>query len=224
MDLLEQFGMLYLSGQLPGWWYKIWGSVTTVPLFKTEERETVRPVGIRNPLIRTLHTRVIRENRAAFNAHLEPQQLALSEAGGHKLVHQVRMVMEEHRDWVVAKVDVRNAHNEIWRSAIISALEAEPTLQHLAWFAAVVLAPSTGLETGGQLWGTQGEGKLRAIPRPQPILQQLSKGLSASLMKNFKLLVAKQDLEMTMAMAVVLQKSSFLPWPGFLKISKPSVV
>ena len=120
MDLLEQFGMLYLSGQLPGWWYKIWGSVTTVPLFKTEERETVRPVGVRNPLIRTLHTRVIRENRAAFNAHLEPQQLALSEAGGHKLVHQVRMAMEEHRDWVVAKVDVRNAHNEIWRSAIIS--------------------------------------------------------------------------------------------------------
>ena len=57
------------------------------------------------------------------------------------MIRKQRMAMEEHRDWVVAKVDVRNAHNEIWRSAIISALEAEPTLQHLAWFAAVVLAP-----------------------------------------------------------------------------------
>merc|ERR1712012_1273788 len=66
---------------------------------------------------------------------------------------------------VVAKVDVRNAHNEIWRSAIISALEAEPTLQHLAWFAAVVLAPSTGLKTGGQLWGTQGEGETQGDPK-----------------------------------------------------------
>ena len=63
-------------------------------------------------MIRTIHTRVIRENKAAFNSHLEPQQLALSEAGGHKLVHQVRMAMEQNRDWVVAKVDVRNAHNE----------------------------------------------------------------------------------------------------------------
>ena len=34
---------------------------------------------------------------------------------------------------------------EILGSAMISSLEAEPTLQHLAWFAAVVLAPSTGL-------------------------------------------------------------------------------
>ena len=53
MGLLEDFGMMYLNGQLPPWWYRVWGSVTTVPLFKTEARETVRPVGVRNPLIRT---------------------------------------------------------------------------------------------------------------------------------------------------------------------------
>ena len=156
---------MYLGSHLPPWWYKVWGSVTTVPLFKTVERETVRPVGVRNPLIRTLHSRVIRENRATLNAFLEPEQLALSQAGGHKLVHQVRQAMEEHRDWVVAKVDVRNAHNEIWRNAIITALEAEPTLQHLAWFAAVVLAPSTGLETGGTRWGEQGEGETQGDPK-----------------------------------------------------------
>ena len=71
-------------------------------------------------------------------------------------MHQVRMMMEEHRDWVVVKLDVRNAHNEVWRSAVIKALEAEPTLQHLAWFAAVIVAPTTGLETRGEKWGEQG--------------------------------------------------------------------
>ena len=168
MGLLEEFGMLYLNGHLPPWWYRVWGSVTTVPLFKTVERETVRPVGVRNPLIRTLHSRVIKENREAFTDYFEPQQLALSEAGGHKLVHQVRRAMEEHRDWVVAKVDVRNAHNEVWRSAIITSLEAQPTLQHLAWFAAVILAPSTGLETGGEQWGEQGEGETQGDPKASP--------------------------------------------------------
>ena len=41
----------------------------------------------------------------------------------------------------------------------------EPTLQHLAWFAAVVLAPSTGLETGGTRWGEQGEGETQGDPK-----------------------------------------------------------
>ena len=165
MSLLEEFGLLYLSGSLPHWWYRVWGCVTTVPLYKTLEMDAVRPVGVRNPLIRTLHSRVIRDNRATFAAVLEPQQLALSLAGGHKLVHQVRRAMEEHRDWVVLKMDVRNAHNEIWRSAIIQALESEPTTQHLAWFAAAILAPSTGLETGGDLWGEQGDGETQGDPK-----------------------------------------------------------
>ena len=46
--------------------------------------------------------------------------------------------MEEHRDWVVAKVDIRNAHNEIWRSAIISSsppdiLPAAEYLDKILW-------------------------------------------------------------------------------------------
>ena len=64
---------------------------------------------------------------------------------------------------------------EILGSAVISSLEAEQTLQHVAWFAAVVLAPSIGLETGGKLWGTQGEGEtqIRATQSPQLFLQWL---------------------------------------------------
>lgn len=42
MAKLEDFSMLYLTGALPAWFYKVWGSVTTVPLFKTRERITLR--------------------------------------------------------------------------------------------------------------------------------------------------------------------------------------
>ena len=102
---------------------------------------------------------------------LEPQQLALSQAGGHKLVHQVRQIMEEHKDRVVTQVNVSNAQSKVWRLAIITCLEAEPTLQHLSWFAAVVLAPSTGLETGDEQWGEQGEGETQGDPKAPALMQ-----------------------------------------------------
>ena len=151
--------MLYLEGALPAWFYKVWGSVTTVPLFKNRVRESLRPVGVMTPLIRTLHSYVIRENRMALTSFLEPQQLCLSLSGGHKLVNAVRMMLEENPDFVCIKVDLRNAHNEVSRAAIIEELEKEPTLRHLAWHAATVLAPHHGLEIGGIKWGEQEEGK-----------------------------------------------------------------
>ena len=161
MARLEEFSMLYLTGALPPWFYKVWGSVTTVPLFKTRERrsEVLRPVGIMTPLIRSLHSYVIRQNRAVLTQFLEPQQLCLSLSGGHKLVNSVRMMLEENPDFVCIKVDLRNAHNEVSRAAIVEELEEEPTLRHLAWHAATVLAPHHGLEIGGIKWGEQEEGK-----------------------------------------------------------------
>ena len=93
MNRLEEFGLSYLNGHLPAWFYRVWGTVTTVPLFKTSQREAdkLRPVGVKNPLIRTINRQAARQNRPALQSHLEPQQLALSPAGGHKLVHMVRM-------------------------------------------------------------------------------------------------------------------------------------
>ena len=46
MRKLEDFGMRYLNGALPMWWYKMWITVTTVPLYKTPARNKVRPIGV----------------------------------------------------------------------------------------------------------------------------------------------------------------------------------
>ena len=75
------------------------------------------------------------------------------------MVNAVRMLLEENPDFVCFKLDLRNAHNEVARAAIVEELEEEPTLRHLAWHAATVLAPGHGLEIGGVKWGDQEEGE-----------------------------------------------------------------
>ena len=164
MSLLESFGLRYLNGNLPPWFYKVWGSVSTTPLFKNKERDALRPLGVKSSLIRDLHKQNVAKNRGTLNDFLEPQQLALSKAGGAKLVHEVRMLCEGRRDFIVVKVDMRNRHNEVSCAAVIEALEQEPSLRHLAWHAATCLASHTGLESGGRLWGEAGEGLSQGDP------------------------------------------------------------
>ena len=62
------------------------------------------------------------------------------------------------------KIDFHNAYNEMSRGAIIEAFAAEPTLRHLAHVCAVTLAPFSGLEAGGQLWGEGGEEATQGDP------------------------------------------------------------
>ena len=149
MALMEEFGMRYLNGELPAWFYPVWLTVQTVPLYKTEQQNTLRPIGVRNPLLKLWHREVLIQNKMELKAFLEPQQIATTEAGAAKLVISVRSLIEQKREWVVLKLDLFNAFNENSRAAVIETLESEPTLKHLAWFAATVLAPYSGLETGG---------------------------------------------------------------------------
>ena len=57
-------------------------------------------VGVAPTMVRLLDKFAAVQYRQVLQGYLEPQQLALSPAGGHKLVHIVRMVMEAHKDWM----------------------------------------------------------------------------------------------------------------------------
>ena len=72
---MEEFSLSYVNGSLPPWWYQIWGSVTSFPLFKTA-------VGIKSSLLRILHRLVIRANISVLREYLEPCQVALMPGGG----------------------------------------------------------------------------------------------------------------------------------------------
>ena len=120
-----------------------------MPLFKKDGG--IRPVGIKPSFNRDLRNGVVRGNRGILTEFFEPQQLALSQAGGANLVHSVRMMLENKTEYVAVKLDIKNAHNEVARSSIIEGLKREPSLRHLAWHVATCLAATTSLESGGKI-------------------------------------------------------------------------
>ena len=159
-EQLEQFSLAYLNGKLPPWLYKIWGSASSVPLFKTVERDPteLRPVGIKASLVRTLHRRVVLANKGALREYLEPCQVALMPAGGAVLSHTVRQMLELNPAFVCVALDVQNAHNAMARAAVVKALEAVPELRHLAQHAAICLAAHHAVESGGEEITKAGQG------------------------------------------------------------------
>jgi hypothetical protein len=80
MAMMEEFGMKYLNGDLPTWFYPVWLTVQTVPLYKTAQQNTLRPIGVRNPLLKKWHREVVQLNKVELKTFLEPQQIASSEA------------------------------------------------------------------------------------------------------------------------------------------------
>ena len=169
MNLLEGFGLRYVRGELPEWFSICWLTVQTIALYKSRERSAVRPIGIRNPLAKSFHRQVIQQNKPDIVEYLEPQQLSGSKGCAAKLVFSVRGLSEVRRDFVVVKLDLRNAFNQISRTAIIENLIGEPSLKHLAWFASLVLVPETGLESRGTLWGRAKEGATQGDPPSSPL-------------------------------------------------------
>ena len=69
--LLETLSLRYLNGELTPWFYKVWGSVSTFPLFKNILRDALRPVGVKSSLIRSLHKQVVTKNRGNFDQCLD---------------------------------------------------------------------------------------------------------------------------------------------------------
>ena len=101
----------------------------------------------------------------------------MSRGGAAKLVHTWRITVEKERQRqeneegeeerendVMVKIDVKNAFNCASRHATVAALRSEDSLQHLAWAAAVQLAPQFALESGGECWGVGAEGATQGDP------------------------------------------------------------
>ena len=84
MTLLEDFGLRYLQGDMPAWFYSVFLSSQAVALYKTEEKTAVRPIGVRHMLVRVLHREVIKQNKAEIISYLEPEQPAVQNATGGK--------------------------------------------------------------------------------------------------------------------------------------------
>ena len=81
IERLEAFILAYTAGSLQAWFYRLWLSLSTVQIYKTAEQRDVRPLGIRNSLVRVCHMEVMTQSMPAIREFLEPQQLGMSRAG-----------------------------------------------------------------------------------------------------------------------------------------------
>ena len=169
-ECVNNFAMRHVQGTFPPWYYKMCMTVETVGMYKTagQDPSLVRPIGMRNPWIKTIHKEVVRQNKHTLTAYLEPQQLGMSVAGGAKLVHSVRMVLEQNPEFICVKLDFKNAFNEVFRARVVEALEEEDSLRHLASHAATLLAPASALESKGFIWGESHEGTTQGDPESGP--------------------------------------------------------
>ena len=144
----------------------MWLPQETVALFKTKERLPTQlwPIGMRNPLVKTFNKEAIQQSKSELTDYLEPQQLGMSVAGSHQLVHAIRMTLQADPEAVCLKIDFHNAHTSVSRLAVVDSLLAAPTLRHMAWHFASVLAPATALESRGKVLGEQAEGGTQGDP------------------------------------------------------------
>ena len=82
-DMINSFATRHISGSFPPWYYRVCMTVETVGMYKTANQDpaSVRPIGMRNPFIKSMHKDVVRQNKGEFTEFLEPQQLGMSVAG-----------------------------------------------------------------------------------------------------------------------------------------------
>ena len=124
----------------------------------------VRPLGVRHSLVRLFHREVIAQNKQEIIEYLEPIQLGQSKAGASKLVRSVQGMLQQNPGWVCVQTDVKNCHNSLSRRAVLDEVVNTPTLNHMATFAATILAPEPALEAEGKAWGKTGTGVVQGDP------------------------------------------------------------
>ena len=77
----------------------------------------VRPLGTGECLQRAIHSSIVAQFKIPLAEYLWPQQVAVGISGGISLlIWGIKLTLEVHPDFVVVKLDLRNAYNEIARA------------------------------------------------------------------------------------------------------------
>ena len=128
---------MIVRGNLPAWFYVAHSFAKLVPLVKAEPRpgETpdVRPVMVGTAPSRAIETALTRAYASAFADYLCPQQVAVGMPGGISVMNWgLHTLMRWRTDFVLIKIDLRNAYNVICRATCLRRLAAaSPRLREL---------------------------------------------------------------------------------------------
>ena len=135
-----------------------------IPLFKSDEKNDVCPLGFRNRLIRLFHKEAMKQVKPEVQEYLESQQLGQSQSGPAKLVFSVSGMLELHPDFICIKTYLKNCYNEQSKHSVVDVLCDTKDLSHMTTFAATVLSPESSLESQGKVMGTASEGLVQGDP------------------------------------------------------------
>ena len=132
----DEFATLFVNIDLPPWFYAAEALARLVPLVKARVSEgaepDARPVAIGEVEARAISRHLTDSACDAAASVFAPQQLAVGVKGGiSSLVHGLRLSVDQRGDFVIVKLDLRNAYNAISRAAVIRRLTAHPSLAFL---------------------------------------------------------------------------------------------
>ena len=97
-----------------------------------KEEPDGRPVGMGDLLRRLIEKAVVRAHAEAYRDFFWPQQVGLGVRGGAGLiVTAVRELLRRNPSFIVVRLDLKNAYNEMQRKAMLDAVERNPSLRHL---------------------------------------------------------------------------------------------
>ena len=147
VDRLTEFGEAWVNAELPPWWYQLMSGVQCVPLVKSWPEgdgavPDCRPIAVGEVWARVVHKVVAGASKEQAAEFLAPRQVAVGvSGGGSKLVFGMRLMLEQHPHWGLAKLDLKNAFNEVDRVKVLRALAAIPELRRLVRVLWVSLRP-----------------------------------------------------------------------------------
>ena len=142
LPLLNAFASACANADLPGWFYAVVTAVKAALPIKSpapapDAAPDIRPIGVGEVLRRAIHSALVAQHKELLRQHLWPQQVAIGVPSGMSvLVFGVRFMLEVHPEFVVVRLDLKNAHNEVKRASMVrrtAAAEHLGALVPLLW-------------------------------------------------------------------------------------------
>ncbi len=127
LEAYEEFATHVVNGDLPDWFYHVQTTVVLYPVIKqrgdSEDTHDCRPVGCGSVLRRAIARSVKALVRTEARRACEPVQLGQgTKAGTQVMGLQLQIHADLHPGHLFYKFDIRNAFNEVERSAIAEAV------------------------------------------------------------------------------------------------------
>ena len=117
--LLHEVCNSYLAGDIPNSVAEILSGAKLITLEKTNF--DVCPIAIENCIRRLVSKAACLQIKKSMAEYLSPHQYGVATPGGAEMMtHLIQICLQQHPDWVILKLDAKNAFNTVSRQVILT--------------------------------------------------------------------------------------------------------